>query len=46
LVGGQDTVMMQATYPAFMPVVSGGGTNIFVHLSAWTLIAHTTQLVQ
>lgn len=43
-----DTVTIQATYPAFMPAttVGGNGFVILPHFTAWTLSAHTTQVVQ
>jgi len=43
-----DTVTIQATYPAFMPVTTQGsnGFVILPHFTSWTLSAHTTQVVQ
>lgn len=46
LQGGQDTVTMQATYPAVMPVVQREGIFLWTSLGSWTLAAHSTQLVQ
>jgi Flp pilus assembly protein TadG len=46
LQGGQDTVTMQATYPAIMPTVQQDGFFLWTGLGSWTLAAHSTQLVQ
>lgn len=46
LLGGQDTVTMQATYPAIMPTVKQDGIFLWTSLGSWTLAAHSTQLVQ
>ena len=42
----QDSVAMQATYPAVIPLVSQQGIFVWTRPGTLNLIAHTTQLVQ